>query len=368
MSPVESQYFALMRAALWQQPVILEGKPDWENIMSIAKHHTTEALVADVASRLTGDARPSVEMLRQMKQAMYGNLLNQLELKRILIQAVKALQVQGIEPVLLKGFGLARLYPNSNLRQFGDIDLFVGLKQYHQACMVLRGLSGGYNWGDEIDVGRHYNIEFGHYPMEVHRVSADVTDAKEQAVYATIEQDGLEEHRQTVDFEGCDLSLPSKEFMVFFTFFHVWEHFLITGVGWRQLSDVAMTLHAYKGQFDAEKLRSWLDSMHLMDPWQVFGGLMVDCLGLPVDEMPFYKATHHRRASRLYDRIMAEGNFRRFRRYKQYKPKGFLAKKVYAFIGVFIDFFELIPIFPKQAFRLMFATLKESFSKIFQKK
>lgn len=368
MTLVESHYFALMRAALWQQPVALEGKPDWEGIMRVARHHATEVLVADVASRLTGDARPSEEMLRQMKKAMYGNLISQQELKRILLKAMKALETQGIEFVLLKGFGLARLYPNPSLRQFGDIDLFVGLQQYHQACMVLRGLSGGYNWGDEIEVGRHYNIEFGRFPMEVHRMSAEVNDAKEQAVYAAIEQDGLVEHRQNVDFGDCSLPLPSNEFMVFFTFFHFWDHFMTSGVGWRQLSDVAMTLHSYHGQLDVDKLHDWLVSMHLMGPWQAFGGLMETCLGLPVAEIPFYKSISRYRTKQIYDRIMVDGNFRRFKRYRQYQPKGILIRKIYAIISVFLDFFGLVGLFPKHAFRMMSTTLTESISKNFQKK
>ena len=61
---------------------------------------------------------------------MRNNLLNQLRLKQILASAVSLLRQHGIEPVLLKGFGLAMLYPNPNLRQFGDIDLFVGLDNF----------------------------------------------------------------------------------------------------------------------------------------------------------------------------------------------------------------------------------------------
>ena len=376
MTTTEQQYFALMRAALWQQPVELDEIPDWDGIMSIARHHATNVLVADVASRLTGDKAPSSAMLREMKTYMRANLINQLELKQILTKAITALRDKDIEPVLLKGFGLALLYPNPNLRQFGDIDLFVGLQQFHDACTVLRALPKGYNWGEEIDVGRHYNIEFGHYPMEVHRVSADIDNPKDLVKYAVIEQDGLFENKRTVDFEGFQLPVPSKEFMVFFTFFHAWHHFITTGVGWRQISDVAMTLHAYLSQpaesqtatFDLEKLHAWLTTMHLLKPWQTFGWLIVNHLGLPEAEMPFYDPSCSRKAQKLYDRVMAEGNFRRPNRFKHNKPKGRIAKKTHSFIGIFVDFFQLAEVFPTQAFREMQTALEFSFSKIFQKK
>ena len=245
MSIAEIQYFALLRAALWNSPIELEEGVDWIAVLKIAEHHGNAALLADVAVKMTGTNRPSETLRDSMRSVMRGNLVQQVHLKQILVSAVKLLREHDIEPVLLKGFGLASLYPNPALRQFGDIDLFVGLDNFHPACSVLRTMPGGYNWGEEVDSGKHFNIEFGPYPMEVHRVSADVTDSKENKIYADIERDGLFENTQHIDLDGFEISVPSKEFQVFFTFYHAWHHFLTTGVGWRQLSDVSLALHAY---------------------------------------------------------------------------------------------------------------------------
>ena len=368
MTNAEAQYFALMRSALWGIPVAIEGDVDWDAVLQLAKHHTTNVLLSDIASQMTRNNRPSVSMLEEMQSAMRFNLINQLQLKRILVSAVKLLQTHNIDPVLLKGFGLAMLYPNPSLRQFGDIDLYVGLGDFHEACKLLRTLPGGYNWEEEVDSGRHYNIEFGHYPMEIHRVSADLSGYKELAVYETIEREGLHEKAQHVDFEGLKLAIPSKEFMVFYTFFHAWHHFLTTGVGWRQLSDLAITFHAYHGQLDSNKLYQWITSMHLLKPWQTFGYLLVENLGLPKAEMPFYEPSCRRRAHKLFSRVMAEGNFLRPNRFKRNRPKRTSMKKLHSFIGIFVNFFQLSAIFPGQAFREMNTALKKGFGKKFQKK
>ena len=353
MIPSETQYFALLRAALWDKPAIIEGPIEWDAVMRIGKHHANMALLCGAASQLTGNNRPSEAMLGKMQMVMRGNVFNQMSLKKILASAVQLLRERNIEPVLLKGFGLAMLYPNPNLRQFGDIDLFVGLDDFHEACRLLRSLPGGYNWGEEVDQGHHYNIEFGQYPMEIHRVSADVSDPKEADVYAAIERDGLRGNTQHVDCEGLEIVLPSKEFVVFFTFFHAWHHFLTSGVGWRQISDVAMALHAYHGQLDLDKLRQWLDSMHLMKPWQAFGYLMVEHLGLPETVMPFYDARCRRTAQRLYRNVMEVGNFSRNSRFKQRHPKNKLMHKLHSLVGVFVDFVYRARVFPSEAFREM---------------
>lgn len=364
MPNAENHYFALMQAALWGTTPDLGGNVDWAAVMQVAQHHGTQALISDVASQMTGDNRPSDAMLAKMQAAMRSNLLSQMRLKQLLLSAVALLREHGIEPVLLKGFGLALLYPNPSLRQFGDIDLFIGLDAFHDACRILRTLPGGYNWGEERDVGHHYNIEFGNYPMEIHRVSAEVTDPKEARLYAAIERDGLAENTQQVDFDGFMITLPSREFMVFFTFFHAWHHFLTSGVGWRQIADVAMTLHTYHGRLDLEKLRRWLESMQLMQAWQAFGYLMVSRLGLPEAEMPFFDASCRRRAERLYRIVMETGNFKRVSRFRQRRPNGPLMRKLHALACIFVDFFYRARVFPAVAFKEMGISLRAMLGKV----
>ena len=368
MSTVEQHYFALLRAALWGTSVSVGGEIDWDSVMKIAEFHGNNVLVADVASRMTDGSKPSPSMTAKMQSLMRSNLFHLMQLRQILVSSVRLLREHGIEPVVLKGFGLALLYPNPSLRQIGDIDLFLRVASFHEACTLLRTLPGSYNWGTEIDEGRHYNIEFGNIPLEVHRVSADIEDAKLYPKYAVMEQEGLIDCPQRIDYEGFEISIPSKEFVVFFTFYHAWHHYLITGVGWRQLSDVTMALHSYHGQLDLDKLRQWLNNMHVLTPWQTFGYLLVECLGLPEAEMPFYDASCQKRAHKLYRQIMREGNFQRANSFKRKKPKRRFWHKIHAFISIFMDFFHHVTVFPAQAFRDMNVTILNSFGKKIKKK
>lgn len=369
MSTAEKQYFNLLRAALWGSPVDNSEVIEWDTVMRIAEHHGNNAMLADVAFNMKESKGLSQQLAARLQNEMRFNLLKQVKLKQIMVSAVNLLRQHDIEPVLLKGFGLALLYPNPVLRQFSDVDIFVGQQQFREACTLLRTLPGSYNWGEEKEVGRHYNIEFGQYPMEVHRVSSDINDPKMAAYYTAIEQDGLLDNRRTVDFEGFNISVPSVDFQVFFTFYHAWHHFLETGVGWRQLTDVALALHAYHQQLDTEKLRQWLEAMNVMLPWKTFGWLMVEYLGLPAAEMPFYEAASRRRALRLYEKIMKEGYFKRSNGFRQNKPRSAgLRRKIHSFFGVFVDLSFVFPVFPEQAFHEMMVSLKAGFWKLFQKK
>lgn len=364
MTNVEKQYFALLQSAIWNRPVAINGAIDWPSVMRLAEHHATVTLLCDVASKLPADQQPDTQMLVWMKNQMRANLFFHMHLKQTLLQSVKMLRDKGIDPVLLKGFSLAQYYPNPNLRQFGDIDLFVGLEKFHEACGVLRSLPGSYNWGVILDSGRHFNIEFGDYSIEIHRVSSEIIDEKKNAIYLEMERQGLFVHSREVELEGGRFRIPSMEFMVFFTFFHAWDHFLTTGVGWRQLCDVAVTLHAYYGQLDTEQLRHDLKTLRLMRPWQTFGYLIVHQLGLPEAEMPFYEAKMRRKASLLYDRVMEEGNFQRKRSFKDRKPKRYVFRKIHTVSCIFLDFWHTFWIFPGIALNELRTNLLHGFARV----
>ena len=114
-----------------------------------------------------------------------------------------------------------------------------------------------------------------------------------------------------------------------------------------------MTLHAYHQQLDLNKLQQWLVSMHLMKPWQAFGCLMVEQLGLPEAELPFHDAFARRTAQRLYLNVMEVGNFSRNSKFKQRNPKNKWARRLHAVVGIFVDFFYRARVFPSVAFREM---------------
>src|SRR5262249_23029485 len=56
---------------------------------------------------------------------------------RNLTRIVTRLRAGGVDPLLVKGPAIGRLYPERGLRPFGDLDLCVRPDQYHTASAVL---------------------------------------------------------------------------------------------------------------------------------------------------------------------------------------------------------------------------------------
>jgi hypothetical protein len=57
---------------------------------------------------------------------------------RALNRVILFLRAAGVEPILGKGWAIARFYPDAGLRPYGDIDLFVNPKDYEVAYAALR--------------------------------------------------------------------------------------------------------------------------------------------------------------------------------------------------------------------------------------
>ncbi len=93
----------------------------------------------------------------ELKTTAHGELLHQgyrlqalqsaINEERIMT-AFRLLRDVGIEPILIKGWSVARLYPHPTLRAYGDVDLLVKPADYLAAREVLNGDEPGAWWVD----------------------------------------------------------------------------------------------------------------------------------------------------------------------------------------------------------------------------
>jgi hypothetical protein len=76
---------------------------------------------------------PSGELLRQEFRCLALQArIHETKIQRVL----RSLRAANIEPILIKGWSIARLYPQPGLRPYGDIDLLVRPEQYLAAARI----------------------------------------------------------------------------------------------------------------------------------------------------------------------------------------------------------------------------------------
>lgn len=307
---IRNAYLNLLRAAIWDTAPVLDGTVDWNSLLCVADMQSTLALICQSALQVEGINAPSPEMRMTMLGIMGQKSSQNAFLNGIMKRAIGLIRAHGIEPVLLKGAGLALNYPIPEFRQCGDIDLFVCEENYHEGCAALREMTDFQNYGMEKKNEMHYNVVNGIVNIELHHVSAVLRDAKDYAFYLSVERKGLSENLRCVDIDDMSVSLPSDTFNVFYVFHHAWGHFLEhTGVGFRQLCDWTLLLHSLFGKLNLEELKSDLEKLGLMNSWKTFGCIAVFTLGLPKEEMPFFDPSFEKNAFKVLEYVWKDGNF-----------------------------------------------------------
>lgn len=285
-------FFKILRAALWGKKLPEEIMPSDELLQSFV-NHAVLGLVADVIADRVGE---------QQQMFIYQYMANLVRMHHIfnknIEEIVPKLEDAGVKPVLLKGQGISVLYPMSNTRSIGDIDVFVGNEALKKAMVVVDEYCGMKDVKHEIDERcTHLNSKKGIVEFEIHYDVAWTVYRDIQEIYNRYANARLLETDEYILINGVKVPVPQTDLNAMLIFEHMLKHFRIDGVGIRQFIDWMLLIkklnekHPYNPANPSEiyiELKKKLKEFHLLRPWQVFGGLLVRHLGLPKEQFPFW--------------------------------------------------------------------------------
>ncbi|MBR5724358.1 MAG: nucleotidyltransferase family protein [Bacteroidales bacterium] len=360
---VEQNYLSLLRQALWQtgpELPVLSGE-ELDELLALADCQKTRGLIYDALMNSgTELPRPTA---RQMQRLLLNFSALHGKLDKALVRVVTVLRDAGIPAVLLKGQGVARYYPVPKLRECGDIDLYIGPDRLEDAVRTLTPIVD--RMEDHLN-GKHWECWIGEAEIELHQHSMILPSRSLTRFYRTLEAEGFSRNLVVQDFDGVRVDTPEDTFNAFYLFFHAWHHFIVGGVGFRQLCDWVLLLHGRAAQIDRDRLERMIVGMKLLRAWQIFGCIAVHELALPQEELPCYDARRFKISRKVLALILEEGNFARGFKPRRPRPKAYLAGKAHSF-GLHVRrFFKTLRIDPAQTFRTFWSTLFVGIAQIFR--
>jgi hypothetical protein len=156
----------------------------------------------------------------ELEQAYRLHALQSAIHERDIEQALKLLGSAGFEPILVKGWAIARLYPEVGLRPYGDLDLCVAPEEHSAARLALKTES------DKI------------FNVDLHRGLKTLDDKSWVELFA---------HSRPLKLRNIEVRVPSPEDHLRVLCFH----FLREGA-WRPLwlCDIAVGLETRAADFD----------------------------------------------------------------------------------------------------------------------
>ena len=363
-------FLQVLRNGLWKKEETIPDAGDfrWEDIFRMAKAQSLTGIIGQAVLDSPDAAASLPEGYREnIKSFIIKNCAVHSTFNRCLVHVVSALRAEGVEPVLLKGQGLAKNWPCPELRQCGDIDLWVGEANYTKAINILLPLSSSESNDIEESI-KHASLPFGMVKVEIHRFSGvDTSSRKLDAIYRKYSEDGLSNRTVPLDFSGTGIMTPSDNFNAFYIFSHLWHHFMTGGIGLRQICDWALFLHSRKDAIDTGYLEKVLEELDMKKAWQVFGCIASDWLGLPSCEFPFYSPVCRAKAEKVLALILKEGNFGHERAcFRKQRSKVYLFRKAGSFMYHISRNARLLLIFPAQTAKEFWNTTISGFKAVWK--
>lgn len=224
MSNICDCILALIGSALTGKACEVPHDTDWVSVFKASYQHKILPIVyyGIINSSLEFDAKEI--FLDNTLISAYNQHVQLLAYEEISKKFAK----NSIDHIPLKGAVVKDLYPKSEMRVMGDIDILVKEDSYDSACAVMEKL--GYTKGDVTENVTAY-VKKPNLCFEIHKhlVSNEDTDYADYLY-------GVWDRALATDKEH--IYKLSNEDLLIFIFLHLTKHYKLGGIGFRQLVDI----------------------------------------------------------------------------------------------------------------------------------
>lgn len=222
--------FGLLRSALTGEPAEVPAGTDWQRIFQLLQQNHVAALASEAFGHLPQEQKPPRNVLipwlseREKAAAWYRHQLG-------VQQEIEALMQQhGIETLVLKGTRLARLYPQAELREFSDLDLYFYSRHHEADQLAAKHL------GVQVNNDSHHHTKYDY-----------------RGVTIESHYDFLNVHTPPSN-RSCEQLLkrmaPTPTFEVLFFLRHAAGHFAASRITLRDLVDWHLLSSAHRSDAD----------------------------------------------------------------------------------------------------------------------
>lgn len=315
---------------------------DWKFLCTMAARHAVTGLFFDGCSCLSHDWKiPRQELFQLFGLSQKIKYSNQ-EQNAVVCRCVGLLNSHGILNVLLKGQGVALCYANPSTRQCGDIDFYVASKQ-KEALDVLRPYS---DEGLLHDDGKHLSFRMQGTEVELHRYTDKMIGRKRNKAFQLWTIQELLQTPQKIKINGTVVKVPSANYNVFYVFYHLYRHFMSSGVGLRQFCDLARLIYTQYDLINQTLLKEKLKEYGLCRPWDLVMGILVFDLGLENEKAIFCSGDDKNARRQMLEIVMQEGNFGRYGTMNG-RPSGLWSGKLYYLVHLTRRHANIVYILPR---------------------
>lgn len=302
-------FLVLLQAGLWENTTTNVVRyslteSEWEDLYSLSKYHTVEAIVYDGIQKL-----PQAYVLPTSLVLRWTVRTDQIEkryhwMNDILVQQSAYFDKHDLFPTLLKGQGLARYYAMPSHRICGDIDWYFEKRtDYNRVNLLLQNANIPLNFQAGFSVSYHWKG----CEVEHHQKIFDLHNPFNSRYLRNLEKKEAS-NQDALWLADTSIQLPAPLVNALQVNAHILKHLLSFGIGIRQLCDAARLYYFYANQLDGEQLKHIYKKLGILKWIDLLHDVLVRYLGLDKRYLPFQPVADTDGSWMMHD-ILVAGNF-----------------------------------------------------------
>ena len=303
--PITELFFSLIRCGIGKEKELpyVPTPEQWHELFDIAGKQTLSGIAFAGIKELPQEQRPPKEILLRWIQISSILQKKNAELnKKSALVAEKFLK-EGFRNCILKGQGVAQLYPDPTLRTPGDIDIWLeggSDKILQYVKQYIKELDPVYHHIDfpvapGLDIEVHFTPSWMYSPIRNKRLQKFFSSNSERQ-YSNIIKTG----------EG-QFYAPTLAFNRIYILLHIYRHLFQEGIGLRQMLDYYFVLDKGFTPEEKQECAETLNSLGLKEFAAAATYVLNKIFSLTPDK--FIVQPDKRRGEFLLNEIMAAGNF-----------------------------------------------------------
>jgi len=286
---IQRNFLRLLRCATFGEKERIEPMSPWKwkRLYTMSLLHGVTGLVADGIEKCGDDPFMSIPQeqieawQRAVKEIESGNKEANIEISALFSR----MNHDRLRPILMKGQGLAALYPNPMRRKSGDVDIY-----FPYASHVDRANEWARTEGEDVDESEKWRLSYtiDGVRIENHARLAMFTNAIANAkLQSIIEAEIKCCDSSYVVINGYKVEVPPPTLNLLVILIRITRYILNDGISIKQLVDLGMFMRCEGDKVDFVKLQQWIEKLRMQEMAGLIGSVMIGLLGFAADELPF---------------------------------------------------------------------------------
>ncbi|MCC8013604.1 MAG: nucleotidyltransferase family protein [Eubacterium sp.] len=253
--------FASLRSGLKNEKLLLSENIDLEKLLLIAAHQN---LFPFVFQSLTSTENfVNTEVYSKYFPQFLASFSIQVRRTEGFLKLYPKFTEKGIYPVVVKGIICRNLYGEfAECRPSGDEDIFVKKTEFSKAAEILEdnGFEGECTNITEKQLETLHHLEFKRKDLmiELHSNLLDYRNElrkKMNSYFSSAVDSGI-----FVEIKGVKIKTLNHTDHFLYLIFHAFNHFILSGMGIRQMIDILLYFEKYKDEINMEYIKKALDN------------------------------------------------------------------------------------------------------------